>query len=418
MKRNLEEMVKQGIIEPSTSDWSAPMLIVIQKDGRIRICVDYRCLNSVSKADAYPIPRIEDLIDQLGNAKYLSMLDFTRGYWQIPVVAEHCHKTAFATPWGLYQFRRMPFGLRGGPATFQRMMDALLRGVENVSNAYIDDIIVFSLTWEEHLRHLTEVLQWLREARLTVRQRKCQFGMTECTYLGFRVGGGRVHVEQSKVEAVQRLPIPRTKKDVRAFLGLTGYYRKFIPQYASIATPLTDLTRKLAPARVVWTHECEQSFQKLKQLLCSAPVLNTPDFERNFVLQTDASDRGVGAVLSQLSENGEDHPIAYFSRKLSSREERFSTIEKECLGIKLAAQAFRVYLLGRPFIIQTDHRALTWLDRVKDNNPRLTRWSLSLQPFQYTVVHRAGQANGNADGLSRIVDDGIVPGEGGRSVED
>ena len=183
-------------------------------------------------------------------------------------------------------------------------------------------------------------------------------------------------MEIAKLEAVQNFPIPTTKKEVRAFLGITGYYRSFIPQFASIAAALTDLTQKSSPNKINWTPACDS---KLKQLLCAAPVLCSPDFEKQFILQTDASDRGVGAVLSQLDDKGMDHPVAYYSRKLLPREEKYSTVEKECLAVKLGVEAFRVYLLGRPFIVETDHRALEWLDRLKENNMRLTRWSLFLQ---------------------------------------
>ena len=298
-------------------------------------------------------------------------------------------------------FRRMPFGLQGAPATFQRMMDHLLEGMREFMGAYLDDLIVFSRSWTEHLQHVSTVLNRLRAAGLTAKPKKCQFGMAECVYLGHVVGGGKVQVEESKVDAIRGIATPQIKKEVRAFLGLTGYYRKFIPNYASTATPLTDLTRKTEPNRVNWTADYEVAFTKLKQMLCTAPVLWTPDFERPLVLQTDASDRGVGAVLSQPTEDGSgDHPIAYFSKKLLPREEKYSMGEKECLAIKLAIQAFRVYLLGRPFHVQTDHRSLEWLDRVKENNGRLTRWSLSIQPYQFTVKYRPGEKNGNACGRS------------------
>ena len=401
VQKELREMLAHGIIEPSTSDWAAPIVLVKKKDGSLRLCVDYRRLNSVSKADAYPMPRIDELIDQLGKAQYLSTLDLTKGYWQVPVSADAQQKTAFTTPFGLFEFKRMPFGLQGAPATFQRMMDKLLDGLGGFARAYIDDLVVFSTSWEEHLQHLRTVLQRLQKVGLTAKPTKCQFGMTECTYLGYVVGGGKVRMEPSKIEAVQSFGVPRTKKEVRSFLGITGYYRKFIPQYASIASPLTDLIRKSEPNRVEWTPACAAAFDKLKTILCSAPVLRTPDLEKPFVLQTDASQRGVGAVLSQLDEVGADHPVAFFSRKLLPREERYSTIEKECLAIKLAIHAVRVYLLGRPFTIQTDHRSLEWLDRIKENNARLTRWSLLLQPYQYHVEYRPGNGNGNADGLSR-----------------
>ena len=254
---------------------------------------------------------------------------------------------------------------------------------------------------EDHLHHLQTVLLRLREAGLSAKPSKCQYGMQQCVYLGFIVGGGVVKPEVDKLMAIQQLPIPVVKCDVRAFLGITGYYRKFIANYANVAAPLTDLTRKSSPNKVIWTEKCAQAWQSLKDRLCSSPVLKSPDLASEFILQTDASDRGVGAVLSQKDDNGEDHPVAYFSKKLLARELWCSTVEKECLAIRLAANIFRVYLLGRPFKIQTDHRALQWLDRLKDSNPRLARWSLALQPYQFTVEHRAGRLNGNADALSR-----------------
>ena len=225
--------------------------------------------------------------------------------------------------------------------------------------------------------------------------------MQQCTYLGFVVGSGLLKPEVDKLQAIKQLPIPKTKRDVRAFLGITGYYRNFIANYATVAAPLTDLTKKNCPNQVTWTDCCAKAWQTLKDVLCSSPVLKSPDFTSRFILQTDASNQGVGAVFSQRDDHGSDHPVAYFSKKLLPREVRYSTVEKECLAMQLATHSFRVYFLGRPFIIQTDHRALQWLDRLKDNNPRLAQWSLALQPYQFTVEHRAGMLNGNADALSR-----------------
>lgn len=197
--------------------------------------------------------------------------------------------------------------------------------------------------------------------------------------------------EPSKVRAVELFEIPRMKKQVRVFLGLTGYCRRFIQDYASIVAPLSDLTRKSAPTQVVWSAECDSAFRQLKEKLCISPDLRSPDFEKEFVLQTDASDRGIGVVLSQLDEDGHDHPVAFFSRKLLPREERYSTVEKECLAIKLGMQAFKVYLVGKPLCVQKDYRGLVWLDKLKDKNSLLTRWILALQPFQFSVSHRAGR---------------------------
>ena len=399
--RELKEMLEHGIIDRSTSEWASPLITVRKKDHSLRLCVDYRRLNTLSKADAYPLPRVEELIDRVGNANFISTLDLTKGFWQVPVAAGDQEKTAFSTPWGLFQFRRMPFGLQGAPATFQRMVDKLLEGLEHFAGAYIDDVIVFSSTWEDHLTHLEEVFHKIQQAGLTVKARKCQFAMQECVYLGHKVGSGKVRPEEVKVKAIRTFEVPRSKTQVRAFLGITGYYRKFIPHYATVALPLTDLTRKNQPNTVVWTPECTVAFNKLKEALCSSPILMCPDFGKQFLLQTDASERGVAAVLSQVGDDGQDHPVAYFSRKLLPREEKFSTVEKECLAIKLGVQAFHVYLMGCTFKVQTDHRSLEWLNRVKDTNARLTRWSLFLQCYSFTVEYRSGRSNGNADALSR-----------------
>ena len=400
VQKELTEMLEHGVIEHSTSEWAFPMVVVQKKDRTLRLCVDYRRLNALSKSDAYPMPQVDDLIDQVGGAHYISTLDLTKGYWQVPVAQHDREKTAFTTPYGLFHFCRMPFGLQGAPATFQRMVDKLLDGLEYAS-AYLDDIIIFSSNWEDHLLHLEAVLQRLKQAGLTVKRKKCQFGMPECVYLGHSVGSGQVRPEEVKVKAIREFAVPETKRQVRSFLGIAGYYRKFIPHYASVAAPLSDLTRKSQPNTVAWTPECALAFEKLKLALCSEPVLKSPEFDRRFLLQTDASDRGVGAVLSQLGQDGLDCPITYFSRKLLPREKRYATIEKECLAIKLGIQAFRTYLEGRLFTIQTDHRSLQWLDRIKDTNPRLTRWSLFLQGYSYIVEYRSGPSNSNADGLSR-----------------
>ena len=295
----LEEMLRGGIIEPSRSGWCAPIVPVKKKDGSLRLCVDYRRLNSVSTFDAYPMPRVDDLIDCLGGALYISTIDLTRGYWQVPLTKEAREKTAFATPSGLYQFTVMPFGLQGAPATFQRLMDELIRGMTSYSASYIDDLVIYSDSWDDHLAHLHAILKRIQGANLTAKVRKCQFGMRYCVYLGHRVGGGLVRPEAAKIAAIQRMAVPTTKKEVRSFLGITGYYRRFIPHYATLAAPLTDLTRKSSPNEVIWSDRCEQAFRELQRKLCEPPTLHSPDFSKPFLLQTDASERGVGAVLSQ-----------------------------------------------------------------------------------------------------------------------
>ena len=398
----LQTMLKDGLIEESSSEWSSPIVVVKKKDGSNRICVDYRKLNAITKFDAYPMPRIDEMLDAIGNAKYISTLDLAKGYWQIPMDQQDCEKTAFSSPLGLFQFTVMPFGLSGAPASFQRMMDQTLRGLNDFVGVYLDDIVIHSSTWKEHLVHLQQVLERLQDAGLTLKLKKCEFGAAECTYLGHRIGRGGVRPEQSKVMAIKQLKRPTTKKEVRAFLGMTGYYRRFIRDFAQIAEPLTNLTKKGLPESIEWSVAAETAFEKLKTTLTSSTVMRNPDPNLTFLVQTDASDVGIGVVLSQRDPLGNDYPITYFSKKLLDRERKYAVVEKECLAIKLGVQAFSVYLIGKPFIIQTDHRALQWLQKFKEGNSRLMRWSLTLQPYQFTVEHRKRQENANADGLSRL----------------
>ncbi|MGH0125867.1 UNVERIFIED_CONTAM: hypothetical protein FKN15_074287 [Acipenser sinensis] len=398
--REVGDMLELGVIEPSRSEWSSPIVMVPKKDGSTRFCVDFRKVNAISKFDAYPMPRVDELLDRLGGARLISTLDLTKGYWQIPLTHSSQEKTAFSTPDGLFHFQTMPFGLHGAPATFQRLMDQVLAPHQQYAAAYIDDVVIFSSTWREHIIRLSAVLQSLREAGLTANLGKCAFGKQETQYLGFLMGNGRVKPIASKVQALVETAIPRTKPQVRSLLGLAGYYRRFIPEYATIVNPLVELTKKTAPKIVRWTGECQGAFDTIKRRLCQAPALISPDFSKEFILQTDASQIGLGAVLSQQVD-GVEHPIIYMSKKLAPREINYSVIEKECLAIKWATHALRYYLLGRSFTLVTDHAPLRWLHTMKDNNARITRWYLALQPFHYTVKHRAGKEHQNADFFSR-----------------
>ncbi|XP_072169909.1 uncharacterized protein [Diadema setosum] len=402
VKRELDEMLEAGVISHSDSPYASPLVIVKKKDGSLRLCVDYRKLNQVTEFDAYPMPNIEAIIDELGKAKFMTTIDLTKGYWQVPLTKEARKKSAFITPFGLFEFNVMPFGMQGAPATFQRLVDQVLRGVNEFATAYIDDIIIYSESWDEHLAHVREVLGRLRAAGLTAKPSKCKFARKEVLYLGFVLGEGCVKPEPAKIDAVVNFPQPVTKTDVRAFLGLTGYYRKFIPNYSKVAAPLSDLTRKNEPRLVRWNSKCSEALEVLKHALVKSPVLRNPDFEKEFIVQVDASDRGIGAVLSQKDEKVEEHPIAYISKKLLPREQRYATIEKECLAIVWAIQKFQPYLFGRKFLVQTDHNPLRWLHQMQNHNARLMRWCLQLQAYPMRVEHRSGAKNGNADGLSRM----------------
>ena len=404
-KKEVREMLRMGVIEPSTSEWSSPIVLVPKADGSMRLCNDFRGVNAISTFDAYPMPRVDELLERLGKAKFITTLDLTKGYWQVPVAPEDRPKTAFATPEGLFQYVRMPFGLHGAAATFQRLMDAILRPHQEYAAAYIDDVVIHSEDWDSHLLRLRAVLVSLEATGLTANPNKCCLGLSEAEYLGYTVGNGKIRPQAEKTRAIRDWPRPRTKRDVRAFLGITGYYRRFIPGYATIANPLTNLIKKNLPNQVEWKDETEEAFQLLKDGLCSDPVLQAPDFSQEFIVQVDASDTGLGAVLAQ-GEGEAEKPILFISRKLSDREQRYATVEKEALAIKWALDYLRYYLLGRRFALVTDHAPLTWMAGKRNNNNRIARWFLSLQPFSFHVIHRAGSRNGNADALSRRDQDG------------
>ncbi len=408
VQAELEAMLEMGVIEESRSDWASPIVLVPKTDGSVRFCVDYRKVNAVSKFDAYPMPRVDELLDRLGTARFYSTLDLTKGYWQIPLSPLSKEKSAFTTPFGLHQFITLPFGLFGAPATFQRLMDKILRPHTAYAAAYLDDIIIYSQDWQRHMVHLREVLRALRGAGLTANPKKCAIGRVEVRYLGFHLGHGQVRPQIDKTAAIAACPRPKTKKEVRQFLGLAGYYRRFIPDYSELTSPLTDLTKKEVPDTVPWTERCQQAFTQVKAALCGGPLLHSPDFSLPFLLQTDASDRGLGAVLTQ-EIRGEERPVLYISRKLSKRETMYSTIEKECLAIRWAVLTLRYYLLGREFTLCSDHAPLQWLHRMKDTNARITRWYLALQPFKFKVIHRPGTQMTVADFLSRNGGGGCRP---------
>ena len=408
VRAQIDNLLALGIIEPSESPWSSAVVTVKKKEGGCRICIDYRALNSVTTPDPYMMPFIEDILDTLATAKFMSKLDLHKGFHQIPVNDDDKAKTAFCTPWGKFQFSRMPFGLRNGPAVFQRMMDKILHEELEHCRVYIDDIVIFSQSWEQHCQHITCVMERLKTAGLTANVKKCQWAKQRFEFLGHTVGVGLVSPSVCKTQALREFQRPSTKRGVRQFLGLAGYYRRFIDHYAAHSVELTDATRKSAPDVVVWSSVMLEEFVYLKNVLCDVPSLTLPTIADEYILQTDASGRGVGAVLSVVRD-GEEFPVAYYSRKLKPRETRYSATELEGLAVVNAVQHFYVYLVAQKnFTIVTDHRALVFLNTARHANGRLARWALALQPYSFTVVYRPGKMNSNADALSRCYGDSVA----------
>ncbi|KMQ83421.1 enzymatic polyprotein endonuclease reverse, partial [Lasius niger] len=361
--------------------------------------IDYRKLNEKTIGDAYPLPNINEILDQLGSAKYFSIFDLAQGFHQIPMDEKDTPKTAFTTPYGHYEYLRMPFGLKNAPATFQRVMDNVLTGLQGIELfVYLDDIVVYARSLEEHKIKISRLMDRLRNANLLLQPEKCQFLRHEVAYLGHIIGSDGVRPDPDKIKAVKNFPILKSPKAIKQFLGLTGYYRRFIENFSKIAKPLTDLLKK--DKDFIWTKLQEESFNTLRNELCKAPILQYPDFDKTFILTTDACGYAIGGVLSQ-EHSGKDLPVSFTSRVLNEAEARYSTIEKECLAIVYAVSYFRHYLYGRNFSIITDHKPLVWLHSIKDPSSRLWKWRLKLSEYDYTIQYKSGKTNVVADALSR-----------------
>ena len=397
--QHLSDMLRQNVIEPANSPWASNIVLAKKKDGTLRCCIDFRQLNDITRKDAYPLPRTDACLDAMSESKFFSTFDLRSGFHQVAMAPEDADKTAFITRRGMFRFRTMPFGLCNAVATFQRLMDLTLSGLNlEICLAYLDDIIVFSSTPEQHLERLEKVFRRLQEANLKLKPSKCSLMQTEVSFLGHVVNGSGISTDPEKIKLIGQWPVPNNLRELRGFLGLTGYYRRFVCDYAKIAGSLNNLNKK--NARFEWTEECQSAFDELKNALQSPPILALPNDKDTFVLDTDASEYSIGAVLSQV-HHGQEKVIAYAGRALNRNEVNYCVTRKELLAVVYFTKYFRQYLLGRKFVIRTDHAALSWLKKTPQPIGQNARWLELLGEFDFIIKHRQGRSHGNADALSR-----------------
>ena len=396
MRKEIDDILEAVIIVPATTAWSFPVVIASKKEGAPRFCVDYRTLNRVMKADRWPLGR--------GQRSAFTMLDLFSGYWQVKMEETSKEMSSFVTRYGTYQFEVMPFGLMNAPATFQRMRDFVLQDIF-FARVYIDEVVIFSKTLEEHVTHLKEVIRRISDNGLKIKLSKFFFAQPKINLLGHVVDEKGVHVDNEKVTVIKGSPTTTTKTELRSFLGLAGYYRRFIRNFAETSAALHQATS--GTGKLVWTEEMTFAFESLKKKLTEPPVLAFPDFDAPFVVETDASNVSLGAVLAQKKGDGKIHPLQYASRTMTSAERNYSTSEREALVIRFALKKFRVYLLSTvPFKIITDHQALRNAFQKKDSHGRLARWLEFLAEYDFSIEYRPGKNNGSADYLSSICVDG------------
>lgn len=395
LRRQLDELLESGYIQPSKAPYGAPVLFQKKQDGSMRMCVDYRALNKVTVKNKYPVPNAADLFDRLSRASYFTKLDLRAGYWQVRIAEGDEPKTACVTRYGSYEFLVMPFGLTNAPATFCNLMNNVFYDyIDRFVVVYLDDIVVYSESLKDHLKHLRLVFSKLKEFQLYVKKEKCEFCRQEVMFLGHWISKGHVRMDEKKVKAILDWSAPTKVTELRSFLGLANYYRKFIKGYSKKVSPLTDLLKK--DKQWVWSEECQQAFEMLKQAVSTEPVLRLPDFGLPFEVHTDASDRAIGGVLVQ-----EGHPCAFESRKLKDAEQRYTTHEKEMTAVIHCLDAWKHYLLGTKFTVVTDNVANTYFKTQKKLSPKQARWQEFLGEFNFVWVHRPGKQNQVADALSR-----------------
>ncbi|SAL96876.1 hypothetical protein [Absidia glauca] len=406
LKRQLDELLALRLIRPSTSPWGAPVLFVRKKDGSLRMCVDYRALNQLTIRNKHPLPRIDECLEQLSGARYFSSIDLKSGYHQVRIHQEDIPKTAFTTRYGSFEFVVLPFGLTNAPPTFQRLMNRVLGDyLDRFCLVYLDDILIYSKTKEEHMEHVRLVLECLRRERLYANMKKCTFMQDTVTFVGFEISASGVRPSQDKIKAVCDWPTPTNVQEVRQFLGLASHYRRFVKDFSTMASPLTDLTKGVGPKRraITWSPSCQKSFDLLKNALLTSPVLVMPRDDYPFVIDTDASDYGIGAVLQQYDDDGNLHPVAFESKKLSVAETKYPVQERELLAILHALRTWRCFVDGRSFVVRTDHNPLKYLRTQASPTPRLTRWMNEIELYDPVIEYKPGSQHVVPDALSRVL---------------
>ena len=403
MEKEIDQYLKLGLIRPSQSPWSSPVLMIRKPDGGIRFCIDYRKLNNITIKDSYPLPRIDDLLDVLGGAKYFSSMDIASEYWNVPMKEESIPKTAFTCKFGLYEWVVMPFGLTNAPAAFQKLMDEVLRTLKwKICLVYLDDCVIFSQSFRSHIERLKTVLERFRAAGFRLKLKKCYWGRSSIPFLGHLITNQGILPNPAKVITVMKAKAPVDVSSLRSFTGLTSYFRRFIKGYANIVAPLERLKQK--DVRWNWSDDCKEAFEILKRKLCQPPILAYPNWSISFEIHTDACVNAISAILCQ-KQNGRVRVISYAGRVTSKAEKKYGITELECLAAVYGVKKYRCYVEGRKFTLVTDHSALSWLfkSNSKSNNRRLMRWIIELQSYNFETKYRPGKQHGCADGISRIL---------------
>ena len=402
VEQEVAAMERDGYLEPSISSYASPMVLVKKPDGNIRVCGDYRKLNTKLEFDAEPMANTEAIFAKLAGSTLFSKIDLAKGFFQLPLAPESRPYTALVTPLGLKQFRVVPFGLSISPAAFNRNIRHILDGIPNIE-VFVDDVLVHTKSWEEHVETIEKIFKKFAEVGVSIKPSKCQLGTQSLEFLGHTIGQGVQRPQMKTIDKIQAFQKPTTKKGIRSFLGICGYYSRFVDKYTYLAQPLICLTGKTMPQKINWTAELEEAFQKLKDAVSASMVLRLPNLEKEFILQTDASNSGIGAALQQQDEDGLRYPVCFWSRKLKKAEQNYSTIEKEALAIVEGCRKFKAYLYGAPFTLESDHQPLSFLKTQSkmNRNARLQRWVLALQDYAFSIRYIPGKTNHLADLLSR-----------------